>query len=227
MIIPYTNPSLHRPRLNHSRIKLKALLDHTLHGNGGVYSRERIVEEETEGTHNTDIDRYNLELMIDNPPNIGYRYWWKFYSITYARSPGKSRSSGKAKMTKAAQPFYKGPGVVNPPGDIKGLVKEFISSRVLSREHYSQVRIGFVLDALLRLKKLTRKEYADIAAQLAASLWFFIRVYVMEGLELWAWLDHFSLDTWQKPCWLQMQSQRCEVHSMQPKKPFHTWLHMK
>ena len=33
MVIKYINHSLHRPRLNHSRI-WQVLLDHTLHGNG-------------------------------------------------------------------------------------------------------------------------------------------------------------------------------------------------
>ena len=35
MIIKYTKNSLHRPRLNHSRIG-QALLDHTLRGNGSI-----------------------------------------------------------------------------------------------------------------------------------------------------------------------------------------------
>ena len=58
------------------------------------------------------------------------------------------------------------------PGDINGLMKklhllaaEFFASNTTVRNE-----LVHVLDALLRVKQLTRKEYADITARLAASL---------------------------------------------------------
>ena len=86
-------------------------------------------------------------------------------------SPAHTRSYGKAKKTKDREPFYKGYGVVYLPGDISGLAKKL---HLLATEFFagnSTVRneLFHVLDALLRLKQLTRKEYADITARLAAS----------------------------------------------------------
>ena len=68
--------------------------------------------------------------------------------------------------------FYKGYGVVYLPGDINGLAKKL---HLLAAEFFAgntSVRneLVHVLDALLRLKQLTRKEYADMTAHLAASL---------------------------------------------------------
>ena len=65
-------------------------------------------------------------------------------------SPARTRCHGKAKKKKDREPFYNGYGVVFLPGDINGVVH--------------------VLDAFLRLKQLTRREYTDITARLAASL---------------------------------------------------------
>ena len=95
-------------------------------------------------------------------------------------SPGPSvpsplhTRSGKAKSGKAknvAQPPY-GRGVVYLPGDINGLGKKL---RLLAAEFFAgnttaRNELVHVLDALLRLKQLTRKEYADIIARLVASL---------------------------------------------------------
>ena len=58
------------------------------------------------------------------------------------------------------------------PGDINGLTKKL---HLLAAEFFagnSTVRdeLVHVLDALLRLKQLTRKEYTDITARSAASL---------------------------------------------------------
>ena len=58
------------------------------------------------------------------------------------------------------------------PGDINGLAKKL---HLLATEFFAgntTVRNELVhdLDALLRLKQLTRKEYADIIALLATSL---------------------------------------------------------
>ena len=68
------------------------------------------------------------------------------------------------------------------PGDIN----EFFAGNTTVRNE-----LVHVLDALLRLKQLTRKEYADITARIAAPLWLYRRVDVwqredtgMEDLEL-------------------------------------------
>ena len=65
---------------------------------------------------------------------------------------------------------YKGEGVVYLPGDINGLAKklqllaaEFFAGNTIARNELVRV-----LDALLRLKQLTRKEYTNITARLAA-----------------------------------------------------------
>ena len=58
------------------------------------------------------------------------------------------------------------------PGDINGLAKKLQSLAAGFFAGNTTVRneLVHVLDALLRLKELTRKEYADIIARLAASL---------------------------------------------------------
>ena len=58
------------------------------------------------------------------------------------------------------------------PGDINGLAKRL---HILTKEFFpgnTSVRneLVHVLDALLRLKQSTRKEYADITSRLVASL---------------------------------------------------------
>ena len=87
-------------------------------------------------------------------------------------SPAHTRSYGKAKMTKDREPFYKGYGVMYLPGDINGLTRKL---HLLAAEFFAgntTIRNGLihVSDAVLRLKQLTRKEYAGITARLAASL---------------------------------------------------------
>ena len=84
----------------------------------------------------------------------------------------RTRSHRKAKKTKDREPFYKGYGVVYLPGDINGLTKKL---HLLAVEFFAdnttvKNELVHVLDALLRLKQLTHKEYADITARLAASL---------------------------------------------------------
>ena len=81
-------------------------------------------------------------------------------------SPAGIRSRGKAVKEKNRDPFYKGfkgHVVVYLPGDINGLAKKL---HLLAAEFIG----SHVLDALLRLKQLTSKEYTDITARLAASL---------------------------------------------------------
>ena len=87
-------------------------------------------------------------------------------------SPAHTRSYGKAKKAKDREPFHKGYGVVYLPGDISGLAKKL---HLLAAEFFAgnttvRNELVHVLHALLRLKQLTRKEYDDITARLAASL---------------------------------------------------------
>ena len=88
-------------------------------------------------------------------------------------SPAHTRSSGKAKKAKDREHFYqKGDGVVYLPGDINGVTKKL---HLLAAEFFAgnttvRNELVHVLDALLRLKQLIRKEYDDIAVRLGASL---------------------------------------------------------
>ena len=85
-----------------------------------------------------------------------------------APSPFHTRSYGKAKKVKDREGYE----VVYLPGEINGLTQKL---HLLAAEFfagYTIVRneLVHVLDALLRLKQLTRKEYDGITARLAASL---------------------------------------------------------
>ena len=81
-------------------------------------------------------------------------------------------SAGKArKKRKTKEPFYKGYGVVYLPGGIKGLtdklhllLAEFLASNTTFRNE-----LVYLLDALLRLKQLTRREYTEINNRLASA----------------------------------------------------------
>ena len=101
-------------------------------------------------------------------------------------SPAHTRSYGKAaKPKKDRDPFYKGfegRGVVYLPGDINGLTKKL---HLLAAEFFAgsttfRNELVHILDALLRLQQLTRKEYTDITARLAASLRLYTRVAVLQ-----------------------------------------------
>ena len=79
---------------------------------------------------------------------------------------GKTR-----KRRKTRELFYKGYGVVYLPGDIKGLtdklhllLAEFLADNTTVRN-----KLVYVLDALLRLKQLTRREYMEINNRLAST----------------------------------------------------------
>ena len=87
-------------------------------------------------------------------------------------SPLHTRSYGKAKKTKDREPFYKGYEEVYLPGDINGLTKKLhlLAAEFFAGNTTARYELVHVLDVLLRLKQLTRKEYADITARLAASL---------------------------------------------------------
>ena len=58
------------------------------------------------------------------------------------------------------------------PGDINGLTKKFhlLAAKFFAGNTTVWNELVHALDTLLRLKQLTRKEYADITARLAASL---------------------------------------------------------
>ena len=75
------------------------------------------------------------------------------------------------KRRKTREAFYKGYGGVYLPGDIMGLTNKF---HLLSAEFFAgnttvRNELVHVLDALLRLKQLTRREYADINHRLASA----------------------------------------------------------
>ena len=80
----------------------------TIHG-------ERIAEEESEETDDTDIvgsypDIASIGKIGRTAPGM--------------QSPAHTRSYGKSKTKKDREPFYKGYGVVYLPGDINGLAKK-------------------------------------------------------------------------------------------------------
>ena len=85
------------------------------------------------------------------------------------------RSHGKTRKTKDRKPYYtgfKGHGVVYLPSEINGLAKklQLLFAEVIAGNTTVRNELVHVLDALLRLKQLTRKEYTNITARLAASL---------------------------------------------------------
>ena len=87
-------------------------------------------------------------------------------------SPARNRSYGKARKTKDRGAFYKGwkgEGVVYLPGDINGLAKklQLLAAELFARNTPVRNELVHVLDALLRLKQVTRKEYTNITARLA------------------------------------------------------------
>ena len=134
-------------------------------------------EEESEGTDDTDsvhgtasIRDIGESLDISSPSTLSPE--------TASRSipppsPLHTRSYGKAKKTKKdREPFYKVYGAVYLPGDINGLAKKLhlLAAEFLASNTTVRNELIHVLDAFLGLKQLTRKEYADITARLAASL---------------------------------------------------------
>ena len=88
-------------------------------------------------------------------------------------SPAHTRSHRKARKTNVRGAFYKvwkGEGVVYLPGDINGLAKklQLLAAELIAGNTTVRNELVHVLDALLRLKQLTRKEYTNIIARLAA-----------------------------------------------------------
>ena len=78
----------------------------------------------------------------------------------------------KLKRRRIENLFYKGYRVVYLPGDINGLTKKLhlLAVELFAGNTTVRDELVHVLDALLRLKQLTCKEYTDITAHLAASL---------------------------------------------------------
>ena len=79
---------------------------------------------------------------------------------------GKNR-----KRRKTREAFYKGYGVVYLPGDIKGLTDKLhlLSAEFLAGNTTVRNELVHVLDALLRVKQLTCREYTDISNRLASA----------------------------------------------------------
>ena len=129
---------------------------------------ESIPEEESEGTDGTDTD--SMGDISESSPVI---LTTDSGILSPGPSPAHTRSYGKARKTTVTGAFckgYKGEGVVYLPGDINGLAKKL---QLLAAEFFAGNTTGMndlvhVLDALLRLKQLTRKEYTNITARLAA-----------------------------------------------------------
>ena len=137
-----------------------------------VIPGERIEEEESRDSDDTDtasIGDINESSSDILSPDSG------ILSPDIPPSPAHTRSYGKAKKTKDREPFYKGytgDGVVYLSGDKIELTKKL---QLLAAEFFAgnttvKNELVHALDALLRLKQLTRKEYPNITAGLAASL---------------------------------------------------------
>ena len=127
---------------------------------------ESIVEEESEDSE----DSVAGESTDSSSPPIKPGLFTK--STIEPPSPAHTRSYGKARKTKDREAFYKGwkgDGVVFLPGDINGLTKKL---QLLAAEFFAgnttvRNELVHVLDALVRLKQLTRLEYTNITARLA------------------------------------------------------------
>ena len=128
---------------------------------------ESIVEEESEDSEDSVAGE---STDSSSPPPIKPGLFTK--SSSEPPSPAHTRSYGKARKKKDREAFYKGwkgDGVVYLPGDINGLAKKL---QLLAAEFFAgnttvRNELVHVLDALLRLKQVTRKEYTDITARLA------------------------------------------------------------
>ena len=124
-----------------------------------------IPEEESEDTDRTETD--SMEDSCELAPVL-------MSSDSSIKSPGPSpahtRSHGKARKTKDIGAFHwKGEGVVYLAGDINGLARKL---QLLAAEFFAgnttvRNELVHVLDALLRLKQVPRKEYTNITARLA------------------------------------------------------------
>ena len=127
---------------------------------------ESIPEEESEDTDGTETD-----LMEDSSELAPVLMSSDSSILSPGPSPARTRSYGKARKTKFRGAFYKGwkgEGVYLP-GDINGLAKKL---QLLAAEFFAgnttiRNELVHMLDALLRLKQVTCKEYMNITARLA------------------------------------------------------------
>ena len=142
-----------------------------------VIPEERIAEEESEDTDAADSVESYPDIAsigdIGESSDISSPGILSPDTSGIPPSPLHTRFYGNATKTKKDResPFT-GYGVVYLPGDINGLAKKLhlLASEFFAGNITVRNELVHVLDALLRLKQLTRKEYADITARLAASL---------------------------------------------------------
>ena len=132
-------------------------------------SGESIPEEESEDTDGTDTDLMGdiSQPAILSPAILSPVIMSSDSGImSPGPSPAHTRSHGKARKTKDRGSFYKGykgEGVVYLPGDINRLARKL---QLLAAEFFAGNTT--VRNELLRLIQLTRKEYTNITARLAA-----------------------------------------------------------
>ena len=145
-----------------------------------VVPGEKIVEEESEESEDTDtasignIGESSDSSILSPPLPTHTRKSWSELLPPAIPPPSPTNTRfEKARKTKVKGAFYegyKGEGVVYLPGGINGLAKKL---KLLAAEFFAghttvRNELLHVLDALLRLKQLTRKEYTNITARLAA-----------------------------------------------------------
>ena len=109
------------------------------------------------------------EGEIEGASADGYRTPPDFVPASDCSPP---RFAGKPrKRRKTREAFYKGYGVVYLPGDLMGLTDELhkLSAEFFAGNTTVMNELVHVLDALLRLKQLTRREYTDINTRLAST----------------------------------------------------------
>ena len=137
---------------------------------------ESIVEEESEDSDNSVAGESTDSSSPPIKPGL-------FTKSTSEPPTAHTQSYGKARKTKDIEAFYKGwkgDGVVYLPGDINRLAKKL---QLLAAEFFAgnttvRNELVHLLDALLRLKQLTYKEYTNINACLA--VWLYTRVDVLQ-----------------------------------------------
>ena len=114
-------------------------------------------EEETKDSEGTETGS-----MEDSSSPVSSRKSWSV-------PPSPDSSPPSPAHTRSYYKGYKDEGVVYLPGDINGLARKL---QLLAAEFFAGTPVRnelvHVLHALLRLKQLTRKEYMNITARLAA-----------------------------------------------------------
>ena len=131
---------------------------------------EKVVKEEDSGR---DGDSQDIETApVGSLPTSSPKVQGELSSFVEPPSAAHTRSYGKAKRVRGAfyKGFSKGEGVVYLSVDINGLAKKL---QLLAAEFFTgnttvRNELVHVLDAWYRLKQLTRKEYTNIIARLAA-----------------------------------------------------------